>query len=163
LENRRYGEAVAWTGMMLGEQFMFAWTLGESQAALRAGAIGTSVIRTNTVIAQESTSIIGKTFEGAGTVIGNNPLTKITGIFKANKKDPYHFVNRVIERGLNPSQIVNTFKKPYVILSQWKGERFLYISKDMAIVINKNGEIITGWLKNEFGPVLIQILKEAGY
>jgi uncharacterized protein RhaS with RHS repeats len=44
LENRRYGEAVAWTGMMLGEQFMFAWTLGESQAALRAGTIGTKAI-----------------------------------------------------------------------------------------------------------------------
>jgi RHS repeat-associated protein len=39
LENRRYGEAVAWTGAMLGEQIMFVWTLGESQAALRAGAI----------------------------------------------------------------------------------------------------------------------------
>jgi RHS repeat-associated protein len=43
-ENRRYGEAVAWTGMMLGEQFMFVWTLGESQAALRTGAIGTKVV-----------------------------------------------------------------------------------------------------------------------
>jgi RHS repeat-associated protein len=48
LENRRYGEAVAWTGAMLGEQVMFVWTLGESQAGLKAGKIGVEAIQSST-------------------------------------------------------------------------------------------------------------------
>lgn len=56
---------------------------------------------------------------------------------------------------------MDTFKNPDVILSQWNGQRFRYITDEACIVVNKNGEIITGWLKDEFGDTIKQILKEA--
>ena len=104
---------------------------------------------------------IGKFYKGAGTVVESSPVSKIKGIFTGNKNDPHHFVNRVIERGLKPDTIMDTFRNPKVILSQWKGQRFRYISDEACIVVNKEGEIITGWLKDEFGDVIKQILKEA--
>ena len=56
-----------------------------------------------------------------------------------NINDPHHFIN----------------------LSQWKGQRFRYITDKACIVVNKDGELVTGWLKDEFGDILKQILKEA--
>ena len=78
-----------------------------------------------------------------------------------NINDPHHFINRVIERGLSPDIIIDTFRNPKVILSQWKGQRFRYITDKACIVVNKDGELVTGWLKDEFGDILKQILKEA--
>ena len=106
-------------------------------------------------------SNIGKFYKGAGTVVESSPISEIKGIFTGNVKDPHHFINRVIERGLSPNIIMDTFKNPKVILSQWKGQRFRYITDKACIVVNKDGEIVTGWLKDEFGDVLNQILKEA--
>ncbi len=106
-------------------------------------------------------SNLGKFYKGAGTVVDSSPVSKITGIYKGNTKDPYHFIDRVTERGIKPDVIMNTFRNPDVILSQWKGERFRYITDEACIVVNKDGEIITGWLKDEFGDTLKQILQEA--
>lgn len=103
---------------------------------------------------------MGKTYKGVGTVVEISPINKISGIYTGNVKDPGHFINRVIERGLSPELIINTFKSPRVVLSQWNGQRFRYISDDACIAINKDGEIITGWLKNEYGESIKQILKE---
>ncbi|WP_251862601.1 hypothetical protein [Clostridium sp. Marseille-Q2269] len=36
-----------------------------------------------------------------------------------------------------------------------------YITDDACIVVSKDGQIITGWLKDEYGDSIIQILKEA--
>jgi len=47
-----------------------------------------------------------------------------------------------------------TAKKPNHLLCR-------YITYEACIVVNKNGEIITGWLEDEFGNTIKQILKEA--
>jgi len=57
---------------------------------------------------------------------------------------------------------MNTFRNPNVVLSQWGGERFLYLSNDAAVAVSKSGELITVMGKNDFGPAIKQILKEAG-
>jgi hypothetical protein len=56
---------------------------------------------------------------------------------------------------------MNTFKNPTVIISQWNGERFLYISGKAAVVVNKAGEIVTVWGRNDFGENISRVLKEA--
>jgi filamentous hemagglutinin len=54
------GEAVAWTGAMLGEQIMFVWTLGESQAASKAGTIGINTLGSTVgkTVAKETPKVV---------------------------------------------------------------------------------------------------------
>lgn len=100
--------------------------------------------------------------KGAGTVIESSPLRKVVGIYTGNIADPYHFINRVIERDIKPITIINTFRNPDVVLSQWGGERFLHILQDAALVVNKYGQLVTNWGKNEFGATINLIIQEAG-
>ena len=56
---------------------------------------------------------------------------------------------------------MDIFRNPEVILSQWNGERFTYITQNASITVTKSGDIVTGWLKSDFGNVTKQILLEA--
>ncbi|MED4912207.1 hypothetical protein P9761_29110 [Brevibacillus centrosporus] len=102
---------------------------------------------------------LGKTYKNLGTVVGTSPITKITGISQQNAG---HFLERVIERGISPQTILDTLRNPSVITTQWKGERYAYISKEAVIIVDKTGKLVTGWLKDDFSDAVRQIIKEAG-
>lgn len=44
----------------------------------------------------------------------------------------------------------DTIRNPDVVLSKWKDQRFRYITDELYIVVNKEGEAVTGCFKNEF-------------
>lgn len=102
---------------------------------------------------------LGKTYKNLGTVVANSPINKITGISQQNAG---HFIERVIERGISPQTILDTLRNPTVITSQWKGERFAYITQEAVIIVDKTGKLVTGWLKEDFTDAVRQVLKEAG-
>lgn len=43
-----------------------------------------------------------------------------------------------------------TIRNPGVVLSKWKDQKFRYITDELYIVVNKEGEVVTGCFKNEF-------------
>ena len=104
---------------------------------------------------------IGRTYKGHGEVIDNIPFDKPSGIYSGNSSDPYHYINRVTGRNVSTTDIYNTIKEPTAVLSQWKGQRFLYVGDNAAVVLNNKGELVTVWSRSDFGATLEQILKEA--
>jgi hypothetical protein len=96
-----------------------------------------------------------------GRVVVDDPGISITG-FKgsANPLDPYHGLNRVIERGVSPSDILSTMRSPAAVLEQPNG-RFMYLSDRAAMVVRPDGQVVTGFSANEFNATTQQILRDA--
>ncbi len=98
---------------------------------------------------------IGKSYGKFGKVIQEAPYNKITGI------NDVHAVNRAIERGIKPDTILNTVRNPQVVLSQWQGERFAYVTDKTTVILNKAGEIVTVWAREEYTDTVLKVLQEA--
>jgi len=98
---------------------------------------------------------LGKTYNSFGTVIQKSPVTQINGI------NDVHAIDRAIERGVKPQSILNTLRNPEVILSQWNGQRFAFITSKTTVIIDNNGNLVTVWSENEYTDLLFKVLKEA--
>ena len=63
------------------------------------------------------------------------------------------------ERGLSEAMIKNIVESPIVTLSQWNGERLLFIGQEGAAVVEKStGMVRTTWGVSNFGKYfLIQL------
>jgi RHS repeat-associated protein len=119
-ENRRYGEAVAWTGMMLGEQIMFVWTLGKSQAALKSGSIRSSVI-SSTVTKQAAKTTVWNSIKATQPVYQGTAIPKSFEIAVGSQKMWVHpnatehmfeYVTKNLthSRNINSQQILTSFQ-----------------------------------------------------
>jgi hypothetical protein len=104
-----------------------------------------------------ATHLVGAKY-GPGTVV-MNPGLRIAGL-RGSAVDPYHAIDRIIERGVTPSMLVNTVRTPRVVLQQ--GSRYVYLSESAAVVLRADGQVVTTWTSREFLPVYWQILKDAG-
>lgn len=56
--------------------------------------------------------------------------------------------------------ILDTFRKPDVIFSQWKGERFAFVTEKATVIMNKLGKIVTVWGREDYMPNVYQVLEE---
>lgn len=101
---------------------------------------------------------LGKKYNRVGTVAAESPVEKITGFSQQN---PYHYINQKVTRGVSTKTVLNTFKNPKVIVEQWGGQRYLYLTYDAAVVVNKSGELVTTYGRDTFGSTTLQILEEA--
>ncbi len=93
---------------------------------------------------------LGKSYGKFGKVIQEAPFNKITGIN-----------DRAIERGIKTDTILNTVRNPQVVLSQWQGERFAYVTDKATVILNKAGEIVTVWAREEYTDTVLKVLQEA--
>ena len=105
-----------------------------------------------------STIPVGTKFP-MGTVV-DNPQIAITGL--RGSTQPYHAVERILERGVTPTQIVNAVRNPTVALSQDGGSRFVFVTPDAAVVMRADGQIVTVWGAAQHDARYLQLLLEAG-
>jgi hypothetical protein len=101
---------------------------------------------------------LGKKYNRVGTVVAESPVEKITGFSQQN---PYHYIDQKVTRAVSSETVLNTFKNPKVIVEQWGGQRYLYLTDAAAVVVNKSGELVTTYGKDTFGNTTLQILEEA--
>jgi hypothetical protein len=50
---------------------------------------------------------------------------------------------------------------PSIVLRQ-AGGRFLFLSRQGAVVMTSEGQVVTAWTEREFQPHVLEILREAG-
>ena len=94
---------------------------------------------------------MGKFYLGGGKVIEKVSI-EITGFDS-------HAVARMTERGLSEAMIKNIVESPIVTLSQWNGERLLFIGQEGAAVVEKStGMVRTTWGVSNFGKNIWEIL-----
>lgn len=83
---------------------------------------------------------LGRSY-GSRTVV-EDPGIRITGFRgSANPADPFHGLNRVIERGFSPADIMSTMRSPAAVLEQ-PGGRFMYLGERGAVVVGSDGQVV---------------------
>lgn len=93
----------------------------------------------------------GTNYGKLGTVV-DQEITQVTGYTK-------HGLDRKISRGVPTSEIVNTVRNPGVVLKQ-SGGTFLNVGNNAAVVVNKNGKVVTTYSKNDYNKQLQSIERQ---
>jgi hypothetical protein len=110
------------------------------------------------VVHNQGPCSLGTTYP-TGTVVPD-PGIKITGFQGSLGKDPFHGVNRAIERGVSPQDILNTMRNPVVVLSQ-SGGRYLYLSRSAGVVVDSGGQVVSVFGAQDMNALNLQILADA--
>jgi hypothetical protein len=152
------GALAAKLGAKFGE---FASFLVERIPGLEAAVKAVPKLPRKTLIALKTRRMIGRHYPRAGTVV-QDPGIKLVGLRGSVGRDPHHAIQRIIERGVKPHTILEAMRNPVVVLQQRGGNRYLYLTTEVAIVVDLRGEMVTAWTKNEYFPIYKRILKEAG-
>ena len=99
-----------------------------------------------------SGSIVGKSYGQLGRVVESfsGEMQGISNI---------HFVDRAIERGVSPTQILDTLRVPQVVLEQ-RGGGHIFITNEAAVVLNKSNQLVTTYGKAEFQKDVRSVLNE---
>jgi RHS repeat-associated protein len=121
--------------------------VGEFKAGLAVGGLLFGGIK-------KIPSLIGQSFGKLGTVV-SNPGLKITSFSG-------HALDQAITRQVAAPALLNTVRNPAVVLSQANGGRFLFLSNNAAVVVDKAGRVVTTYGANMFKSDVIDILKAAG-
>lgn len=104
-------------------------------------------------------ALVGQSFGKAGTVIENS-AGKINSFYRSYAKDPYHGLNQTINRGVSPKTLLDTVKNPLVTLKQ-AGGNVLRLTNEAGVVLDKSGNVVTTYTKNQFLPHIKNILNKA--
>jgi filamentous hemagglutinin len=100
---------------------------------------------------KSSEKILGKDFGKLGTVVENQNIN-----IDSLKK---HYLDRKIERNISSSQVFDAINNPSVVLQQ-SGGKYLYLTEEAAVVISKNGELITTYGSNNFDDAIKEIFRQ---
>ena len=96
------------------------------------------------------------------------PVQKQAFILPEGEKDPYHIMNRMLERNITDDDVRAYMKNAKVMLSQWGGQRQCFISDEGMCVIAKSGDkwiYKTVWSKYDFDEEserIMEVLKSVG-
>jgi RHS repeat-associated protein len=85
----------------------------------------------------------------------------IRGFHGSRGSDPYHALNRAIERGVSPQAMLNALKNPSVVVKQ-AGGRTLYLTRDAAVVLDESGQAVTVWGSAQHSGKTLDLLRAAG-
>jgi RHS repeat-associated protein len=87
---------------------------------------------------------------GAEESLGFTAENSLKDIVKGfNHNGTYHGLDRIIDRGVTPAMIKDAVMNPVVKVPQFEG-RTLYLSNQAAVVLDRAGQVVTAWTKNEF-------------
>jgi len=95
-------------------------------------------------------SLIGKSYEGIGTLTKNPKLTW--------SSSRIHAGSRMLERKVNAKMVYSTLKNATVF--QQTVDKFIFIGTKATIVMTKAGELITLWSKSDNGKIIIEAIKK---
>nr|WP_304973325.1 phage minor capsid protein [uncultured Schaedlerella sp.] len=96
------------------------------------------------------------------------PVQKQAFIVPEGKRDPYHIMNRMLERNITDDDVRSYMQNAKAMFLQWGGQRQLFVSEGgMCLVLKQNDEWIykTVWSKHEFdedSEKIMEVLKNAG-
>jgi hypothetical protein len=116
------------------------------------------IVGVEAVTARGAAALVGRSFGRIGTVV-QNPGIVIRGF--AGSKVPGHAINQIINRGVTPELLQATVTNPTVVLQQG-ANRFLYLTEQAAVVITKDGQVVTAWTQREFLPGVLEVLSVVG-
>jgi RHS repeat-associated protein len=108
--------------------------------------------------AARGANLVGQSFGRVGTVV-ENPGIAIQGL--RGSSVPAHAIDQIINRGVSPALLRSVVDNPTVVLQQ-QGGRFLYLTNRGAVVITRDGQVVTAWTQREFFPHIRKILDAAG-
>lgn len=63
------------------------------------------------------------------------------------------------QRGMN-QEMVNNIVENGKVLSQNKGSKFAYITKDGVAIVSKEGKLITAWSSADFDSNMLEIIEK---
>ena len=96
------------------------------------------------------------------------PVQKQAFILPEGKKDPYHIMNRMMERNITDDDVRAYMKNAKAMFVQWSGQRQRFISDEGMCVITKSGDkwiYKTVWSKYDFdeeSEKILEVLKNVG-
>jgi hypothetical protein len=96
---------------------------------------------------------IGTCFGNLGVVVANNPKHVIHW-----SKTNFHGLKRLAERGVT-QRMADTWVRTGKALEQ-PGGKILYVTKEGAVVVGKEGNIITVWTKETFDANMIRVVEQ---
>lgn len=99
---------------------------------------------------------LGQKVEGFGKVV-ENTSEKIKGFFRAEAPEPYHGLDRTIERGVTPKMLLDTVKNPLITFEQVNGNIYK-LSQQAAVVLDQAGKVVTTYSKDQFVPRITNLL-----
>lgn len=85
------------------------------------------------------------------------------------KKDPAHVMKRMLERNITDDQIQSYVDNAILCVSQFKGTRLVFFSKEGVTVLTKTADYVdidwivkTTWSKHDFDETTEEIIRRAG-
>ena len=80
--------------------------------------------------------------------------------------DPFeiaHYFKRKFERGATSKDVLETVKHPLVCLNQWGGQRILFVTPELTVVLTSEGALVTVWTRDDYDDGMIKLIEDAGY
>lgn len=102
---------------------------------------------------KDATNLIGQNISSLGKVIENAP-GKINGF---NHDGTYHGLDQIISRGVSPQTLLDTVKNP-LLRFEGRYDRVGYLTREAYVVLDKTGQVVTSWTRNEFGSTIKNLL-----
>ena len=96
------------------------------------------------------------------------PVKKQAFILPEGKHDPYHIMNRMVERHITDDDIRGYMKNAKCMFVQWGGQRQRFVSEQGTCVITKSGDdwiYKTAWSKDNYdeeSDKIMEVLQDVG-
>ena len=97
----------------------------------------------------------------AAAATGKAADLPIKGFHGSKGANPYHALDRAVERGVSPKAILETVNNPTVVIQQGGG-RTMYLTPDAAVVLDGSGQAVTIWGAAQHTPKTLELLRAAG-
>lgn len=90
------------------------------------------------------------------------PQARQAFIMPSGKKDPYHVMERMLERGITDDDLRNYVSNATCMFSQWGGTRFVYFGDEGSAIIwkqDKGWVFKSAWKQTDYGDDFMKILE----
>ena len=126
-----------------------------------AGGVVSDALVVGSVLSATASALPSLNGSAAAASAGKAADIPIKGFHGSKGANPYHALDRAIERGVSPNAILETVKNPSVIIQQGGG-RTLYLTPDAAVVLDGGGQAVTIWGGAQHTPKTLELIRAAG-
>lgn len=96
------------------------------------------------------------------------PVQKNAYILPSGSRDPYHIMERMMQRNITDDDLRSYIQNAKCMFSQWGGKRQLFVGEEGMCVVEKHDDdwiYKTAWNKSDFdeeSDIILRALKDAG-